>query len=297
MASMLALASPPSFAQTLTPVDPATRLQHFLEQCDLSPDKACETKVWKFADVSLDGKLGKAEISRLIRLAAIVKARTSTQSAEEQSTAEIMSFVVSPFVAGVMVDNYDFDGDGTLSEAEVFFETDATGYQAFVARILQSGKDALVLGSAMALNSGGRGKSDSGLTLHKSTTPKTAAQTPVQTSKADPSDPLGPLTQAELEGLRIKITSCLPGPMMSNDGEPYFFRLNMNLRPDGTVRSTGVSPGSHRHDLAEPRYKKAAKTLMSTVRSCGPYNMFGKDRYHHWNTIKLTMSVRTIFGE
>ncbi len=128
--------------------DPARSLGAILDQCAEVRNKGCAEKLWRFADVTGDGRLTLAELTRFFRTAA--EALTSpaagppgTQSPGTQSpgtpglalddnaTAYAVgsAFITGPIAAQLVIANFDYDDDGVISKAELFLDLDEEEFQ------------------------------------------------------------------------------------------------------------------------------------------------------------------------
>lgn len=87
----------------------------------------CTALVLDLIDVSEDGVFSKAELSRAVRAAsffigyrlAVEESRAAFVPMERLSIARFAASLLGPFVAGNLIDSYDFDGDNFLSLKEL----------------------------------------------------------------------------------------------------------------------------------------------------------------------------------
>ena len=126
--------------------DPARSLGAILDQCAEVRNKGCAEKLWRFADVTGDGRLTLAELTRFFRTAA--EALTSpaagppgTQSPgtpgtpglalDDNATAYAVgsAFITGPIAAQLVIANFDYDDDGVISKAELFLDLDEEEFQ------------------------------------------------------------------------------------------------------------------------------------------------------------------------
>ena len=112
-----------------------------LDACAGDDGAACADAVWSFVDVTGDGSLTAAELSRFLRVAgewAVVEQTGLNAAAgglglgaevDEQmgrTGAAAFAFLTGPFTARLILDNYD--GNGMLDRGEVFADTDQRAF-------------------------------------------------------------------------------------------------------------------------------------------------------------------------
>lgn len=119
------------------------------EACGGDDNAACGAAVWSFIDITGDGRLTVAELSRFLRVAgewSIVEQAGGLDGAvgglglggagldEEigRAGAVAMAFLTGPFAARLVLDNYDYDGNGMLERAELFADSDESSFVAMV---------------------------------------------------------------------------------------------------------------------------------------------------------------------
>ena len=133
-----------AFAQaTDKPVGPglharlfATHIQRLVDDCSGQVrEPSCLTDFWKMADVSGDGALSIAEVTRVLRILAghigyqdylekHVQYRASPTPGQEkpendEALVVLGAATVGPFMSNALMANYDYDDDGLLSLREV----------------------------------------------------------------------------------------------------------------------------------------------------------------------------------
>ncbi len=119
--------------------DPVDDLRAVLDGCEASEDAACAAALWSFTDVTGDGRLTIAELTRLMRVmaewAVIEQARDDALAAgldpaaapaqdSDRVGAVAAAFLGGPVAAHLIVANFDYDGDGALERREVFVDID-----------------------------------------------------------------------------------------------------------------------------------------------------------------------------
>lgn len=118
--------------------DPADNLAPIFQKCGQVEDKTCAAALWSFADVTGDGRLTLAELTRFFRIAAQVMARPEQPQAGAQTPsgpggamaddnvayAVGSAFLTGPIAANLVIANFDYDDDGVISKSELFLDLD-----------------------------------------------------------------------------------------------------------------------------------------------------------------------------
>ena len=122
--------------------DRAAEVGKLIDQCGAEQQEAkCATQFWSFADITGDNKLTVAEISRFFRLLVEHQANKSAAAAPAAGTgatpvdpfeAVALTFFVGPVAASLVIDNFDYNGSGTVEREEVFADTDEGAFTKFV---------------------------------------------------------------------------------------------------------------------------------------------------------------------
>ena len=135
MAALALTHTPPSTAAA----DPVADVGKLITQCEAEGTKAeCAAGFWQFADLTGDNKLTVAEITRFFRL--IVEHQANKAIAEAPATATpvdpleavAVTFLVGPVAAGLVIDNFDYNGNRTIEREEVFADIDEGAFTKFV---------------------------------------------------------------------------------------------------------------------------------------------------------------------
>jgi len=92
-------------------------------KCDKDIDN-CVNYLFSLVDISKDNKLSKAEISRIIRIMSYIVVVSGKGVAKNEDITSILAIVsiLSPSIAGAIIDGSDYDNDGQLSMAEMFYD-------------------------------------------------------------------------------------------------------------------------------------------------------------------------------
>ncbi len=135
LALVVAASAAPAWA------DPARSLGAILDECADARNKSCAEKLWRFADVTGDGRLTLAELTRFFRTAAEALTSPATGPSGTQSPgtpappglalddndkayAVGSAFITGPIAAQLVIANFDYDDDGVISKAELFLDLD-----------------------------------------------------------------------------------------------------------------------------------------------------------------------------
>jgi len=120
----------------------------------------CEKDLWAFADVATDGKLTVAELSRLARVGGEALDRKIRADGlesfgsmggdqmkmlgnEEAPNMWFLAFFLGPMTADILISNFDYDADGTISRKELYADLPEGKFSALVAEVAESGKQTL----------------------------------------------------------------------------------------------------------------------------------------------------------
>ena len=92
-------------------------------KCDKDIDN-CVNYLFSLVDISKNNKLSKAEISRIIRIISYIVVVSGKGIAENEDITGILGIVsiISPSIAGAIIDGSDYDNDGQLSMEEMFYD-------------------------------------------------------------------------------------------------------------------------------------------------------------------------------
>lgn len=134
IAMLVFLHTPPSTATA----DPVADVGNLISQCEAGQIEAkCAARFWNFADLTGDNKLTVAEITRFFRL--IVEHQANKAATQAPAAAPVdpleavaVTFLVGPVAAGLVIDNFDYNGNGTIEREEVFADIDEGAFTKFV---------------------------------------------------------------------------------------------------------------------------------------------------------------------
>lgn len=254
----------------------SAELEKILAKCDLTPDQTCEQQAWDFADLSKDGKLSKAEITRFFRLASALQ---SVDLAEGSNAAEVMTFFLGPFGAQSVLDNFDYDGDGFLTRSELFQEGGALEFRDFAARIVNSGKDALALGGALAGSSGMNPLAGGRMTPGQAPRPK------IKPRASAPPRPKLPPNQIVMSQFK----RCWSPPDEAPAADAAV-KLRIEFYPDGGVRGEPQVLGADGQALSADAVGPFAHSLRNALYACAPYRL-PNDTYGMWHVMDLEINA------
>lgn len=129
------------FFQHLLPssaaADPVADVGKLISLCEAEKSKAkCAAEFWNFADLTGDSKLTVAEITRFFRLIVEHQANKAATQAPAAGVdpleAVAVTFLVGPVAAGLVIDNFDYNGNRTIEREEIFADIDEGAFTKFV---------------------------------------------------------------------------------------------------------------------------------------------------------------------
>ena len=118
--------------------DPVADVGKLIAQCEAEQkDAKCAAQFWSFADLTGDDKLTVAEISRFFRLVVEHQAKKAAAGAPAAAApdpleAVAVTFLIGPIAAGLVINNFDYNGSGTIEREEVFADIDEGAFTKFV---------------------------------------------------------------------------------------------------------------------------------------------------------------------
>ncbi len=151
--------------------------------CKIEDSGACGKAVWSFIDITGDDRLTPAELSRFLRVAsewtvaeqiglreAVGKLGFGGGAVDEnmgRAGAVAMAFLSGPFTARLVLDNYDYDGNGMLERGEVFADSDEKAFVDAIKRQMEQLPQyaAMAMMAVMAAQEQATGDGDSGATM------------------------------------------------------------------------------------------------------------------------------------
>ena len=119
-------------------------------ECDM--DFACSfDKIWKYLDISNDGNLSLAEISRFQRgLINLAYAENSKEiKIEELTAANLGAILLLPIASRAIINNYDYNNDEVLQKYEIFGDTEFAKLVGIDTQSLMNGVDFGKLGDRL----------------------------------------------------------------------------------------------------------------------------------------------------
>jgi hypothetical protein len=126
--------------------DPTAEFEKIIEICEASNQAPlkCENDVWKFADITGDGNLSVAEISRMARLFGETLDRTNALSEAKNDGGGILAaLLLGPSAAELVLGHFDYDDDGKVSRKELYTDLPEGKFTAFVETVTKSSQKAL----------------------------------------------------------------------------------------------------------------------------------------------------------
>lgn len=122
-----------------TAADPVADVGKLIVQCQVEQKEAkCAAQFWSFADLTGDNKLTTAEITRFFRL--VIEHQSIKSAADNPAApapidpleAVAVAFLLGPVAAGLVIDNFDYNGNRTVEREEVFADIDEGAFTKFV---------------------------------------------------------------------------------------------------------------------------------------------------------------------
>jgi hypothetical protein len=119
--------------------DPVADVGKLITQCQAEQKEAkCAAQFWSLADLTGDDKLTVAEITRFFRL--VVEHQSIKSAADAPAAAApvdpleavAVAFLLGPVAAGLVIDNFDYNGNSTVEREEVFADIDEGAFTKFV---------------------------------------------------------------------------------------------------------------------------------------------------------------------
>ena len=282
-------------ANSLTPSD---QLSEIIAKCQQpeTPQNDCELNLWKFADVTGDGELTSAEIARFGRvLTASDRSKAEQTAPKKQERAEAYAFLLSPLLATFALAHWDYDGNGSISRTELYYDVEQGGFREFMARLRGAGEAAW----SEALNYPLLGKGlDVGGEPQGSTPPNPGKNPRLdmdrliksQQERASPR-----MTMSEIDTIRFQIQQCWSVPLEVRHAEDLQVQIRIFLNPDGSLAKAPQIVNSLRMQHDE-FWRSAAESARRAVLKCSPLKNLPPEKYEHWREITLTFDPKEMLG-
>jgi hypothetical protein len=111
---------------TWASAEPVTDLTEIIKNCDSqgkNPVK-CERDYWSFVDVTGDGQLTPAEITRFGRIFAEYLSQQQALKGEAGGSDNLLyAMLIGPLVAEFLISNFDYDGDQSFQRKTLYRPT------------------------------------------------------------------------------------------------------------------------------------------------------------------------------
>ena len=277
----------------------ASALKKILTSCPESKhDAACEKKLWTFADITGDGVLTSAEISRFMRLTST--AEGWLEAAKDPGQEFIVWTLVGPLVGNLAIANFDFDGDGKISQQEVYLNLGEGQAQQVLGDMTAAGK-ALISTAILkfstttlpgVLGPPGLALSTKTSKSPKSSKPKSSKSSPppsTPANKVKPKATTAPLTDAERTSLVKQIARCwrLPQDITPDDVQNFTVGLQLSISRNGTPGAVKLTDA--RRIKEDARYRAFADSALTAALdpACHPFELPG-EKYAAWRSLTVT---------
>ena len=134
-------------------VDKLHNLEASISGCFSIRDAKCAfDKIWEYLDISKDGNLSIAEISKFQRNLvkfAYVEEMQDKVAIEEVAAINLTTILLLPITSSSILHSFDYNNDGTLQKEEVFGETEFAKLVGIDAQSLISGVEFQTLGNKL----------------------------------------------------------------------------------------------------------------------------------------------------
>ena len=143
----------------------ADKLTQTIKACIERKDpKACENELFAFADATKDGKLSKAEMTRMLRWLAAAGQNYAKQELGDQkmppdaakhlAALQVYASFIGPFLADGIIHNFDYDGDGLVAKTEIYLDHKEGELDKALMAMVETGQDLAKNAMSMASKGG-----------------------------------------------------------------------------------------------------------------------------------------------
>ncbi len=286
----------PSGANAVTPAD----FQRLIADCEAAKT-SCENDLWNLIDVTGDGQLTVAEITRFFRFVfdtADIKAKAGGKD------TLLFSVLLGPLGAKMLIDNFDYDGDTKVARKELYHDGNQAQMQRMLSRLRSAFEEvasgaaemagAAVMGGGMSqvMKGAGGGGGRMGRTAPRQAAPKSQT-TPKRRVKVVRA-PTPAAKAALVEALGKQVDGCWQSPPGSGKAREPVVKVRVTLRRDGHLRgtlqvlsrNTGGQAGA---DLFLPTGDSALRAVMR----CAPYEM-PAPKFASWRVLELSFDPQGV---
>ena len=102
------------------------------------------------------------------------------------------------------------------------------------------------------------------------------------------------LTISEVDAIRYQIEQCWNVPAGARDARDLVIKIQINLKPDGSLKQPPVILDRDRMD--DGFFRAAAESARRAVQRCTPLKNLPTSKYDRWQDITLTFNPREMLG-
>ena len=102
------------------------------------------------------------------------------------------------------------------------------------------------------------------------------------------------LTLSEVDAIRYQIEQCWNVPAGARDARDLVIKIQISLKPDGSLKQQPVILGRDR--MNDGFFRTAAESARRAVQRCTPLKNLPTSKYDRWQDITLTFNPREMLG-
>ena len=272
----------------------AADFERLIADCEAAKS-SCENDLWNLVDVTGDGQLTVAEITRFFRFVfdtADIKAKAGGQD------TLLFSVLLGPLGAKVLVDNFDYDGDTRVARQELYHDGNQAQMQRMLSR-LRGAFEKIAGGAAemagAAIMGGGMSqvmKGAAGGARSPAQAPPRQAAPQRQARASSATTPAAKVALAKALGKQVE--GCWQSPLGSGKAREPVIKVRVTLRRDGHLRGTPQVlsrniGGRAAADLFLPTGDSALRAVMR----CSPYEM-PAGQFAAWRVLELNFDPQGV---
>lgn len=102
------------------------------------------------------------------------------------------------------------------------------------------------------------------------------------------------LTVSEVDAIKYQIEQCWNVPAGARDARDLVIKIQISLKPDGSLKQQPVILGRDR--MGDGFFRTAAESARRAVQRCTPLKNLPTSKYNRWQDITLTFNPREMLG-